>query len=140
MKILVNGQTTSEIIKSKLNNRYSQSDLDLVEMMIEHIKTNKEMYAKLVFTTALMLHFNSNSYASAFSDSLDNVGYQIVDMLLVVAKWGCIGMGLKSMITTMLAGGNMKHASTEGVQYFLGYLFIQFFPQLFEMFTGIKFK
>lgn len=139
MKILVNGQTTSEIIKSKLNNRYSQSDLDLVEMMIEHIKTNKVMYAKLVFTTALMIHFNSNSYASAFSDSVDSIGYQLVDMFLVVAKWSCIGMGLNKMITTVITGGNMKHATIEGGQYFLGYLFIQFFPQLFELFTGIKF-
>lgn len=116
------------------------TELKRIDKFLEDLKKNKKEYARLVFILALMLHFNCNSYASAFSESMDNIGYQIVDMLLVVAKWGCIGMGLKSMITTMLAGGNMKHASTEGVQYFLGYLFIQFFPQFFEMFTGIKFK
>ena len=97
------------------------------------------MYAKLIFTTALMLHFNINCNATSFEDSLDKVGNQIVDMLLSVAKWGCIGMGIKNMIGTMLNGGNMKQASTEGIQYFLGYLFIQFFPQLFDLFKGIKF-
>lgn len=139
MKLLVNGSTVSEIVKDRLNSRYSESDLDLVERMIEHIKINKVMYAKLVFTTALMIHFNSNSYASAFGDSVDRIGYELVDMLLVVAKWASIGMGLNKMITTIICGGNMKHATIEGGQYFLGYLFIQFFPQLFELFTGIKF-
>ena len=43
------------------------------------------------------------------------------------------------MLTTMINGGNMKQASTEGVQYFLGYLFIQFYQQLFDLFGKIKF-
>lgn len=141
MKLLVNGSTVSEIVRGRLNSRYSESDLDLVERMIEHIKTNKVMYAKLVFITALMIHFNINANAGVkeFEVSMDRVGNEIVSMLLIVAKWGCIGGGLKKMITTMLSGGNMKHAITEGGQYFVGYLFIQFFPQLFQLFTGIKF-
>ncbi|HBI92096.1 MAG TPA: hypothetical protein DDY58_06485 [Terrisporobacter glycolicus] len=139
MKLLVNGNMVSEMIKCKLNNRYNEKDLSIVDKMIDHIKTNKIMYAKLIFTTALMLHFNINCNASGFEDSLDRVGNQIVDMLLSVAKWGCIGMGIKNMIGTMLNGGSMKQASTEGIQYFLGYLFIQFFPQLFDLFKGIKF-
>lgn len=139
MKILVNGETVREIIKGRLNNRFSENDLNLVERVIDHIKTNKIMYAKLICTTALILHFNINCNASGFEDSLDKVGNQIVDMLLSVAKWGCIGMGIKNMIGTMLNGGSMKQASTEGIQYFLGYLFIQFFPQLFDLFKGIKF-
>lgn len=139
MKLLVNGNTVSEIVKGKLNTKYSDRDFNLVEKMIDHIKTNKVMYAKLVFIIALMLHFDINVFASSFETSLDKVGNQIVDMLLSIAKWGCIGMGIKNMIGTMLNGGNMKQASTEGIQYFLGYLFIQFFPQLFDLFKGIKF-
>ena len=139
MKILVNGNAVDEIVREKMNKKYNDSDLSLVERMIDHIKRNKVMYVKLIFTTALMLHFNINCNATSFEESLDKVGNQIVDMLLSVAKWGCIGMGIKNMIGTMLNGGNMKQASTEGVQYFLGYLFIQFFPQLFDLFKGIKF-
>lgn len=136
MKILINGYTVTEQLKIKRN----EKDIKLAERMIDHIKINKTMYAKLVIITALMLHLNINIFAGGFDDSLDIVGNQIIDMLLSVAKWGCIGMGIKNMITTILNGGNMRHATTEGVQYFIGYLFIQFYPQLFELFGKITFK
>lgn len=118
----------------------TQKDYSLVEMIIDNIKENKLMYAKLVFTTALMLHLNINVFASPFETSLDKVGNQIIDMLLSVAKWGCIAIGLKNMITTMINGGNIRQATTEGIQYFVGYLFIQFYPQLFDLFGKITFK
>lgn len=135
MKLLVNGYTVSEHIKLKRN----KNDMRLVDKMIEHIKSNKVMYAKLVFTTALMLHLNINVFATGFDSSLDKVGNQIIDMLLSVAKWACIGMGTKNMITSMINGGNIRQSTTEGIQFFVGYLFIQFYPQLFDLFNGIKF-
>lgn len=124
---------------SEFKRGFGKDELILIERVLDNIKENKAIYAKLVLTTALMLHFNITVFASDFGSSLDSVGSQIVNMLLEVAKWGCIGMGLKSMLTTMINGGNMKQASTEGVQYFLGYLFIQFYPQLFDLFGKIKF-
>lgn len=124
---------------SEFKRKFGKDELILIERILDNIKENKAIYAKLVLTTALMLHFNITVFASDFGSSLDSVGSQIVNMLLEVAKWGCIGMGLKSMLTTMINGGNMKQASTEGVQYFLGYLFIQFYPQLFDLFGKIKF-
>lgn len=136
MKILINGYTVTEQLKIKR----SEKDIKLVERIIDHIKANKVMYAKLVFTTALMLHLNVNIFATGFETSLDAVGNRIIDMLLSVAKWGCIGIGLKNMITTMVNGGNMRQATTEGIQYFVGYLFIQFYPQLFDLFGKITFK
>lgn len=124
---------------SEFKREFDKDELILIERILDNIKENKAIYTKLVLTTALMLHFNITVFASDFGSSLDSVGSQIVNMLLEVAKWGCIGMGLKSMLTTMINGGNMKQASTEGVQYFLGYLFIQFYPQLFDLFGKIKF-
>lgn len=124
---------------SEFKREFGKDELILIERILDNIKENKAIYAKLVLTTALMLHFNITVFASDFGSSLDSVGSQIVNMLLEVAKWGCIGMGLKSMLTTMINGGNMKQASTEGIQYFLGYLFIQFYPQLFDLFGKIKF-
>lgn len=135
MKLIINGYTVTEHMKL----RRSKEDIKLVETMITHIKRNKVMYAKLVFTTALMLHLNINIFATGFESSLDTVGNQIIDMLMSVAKWACIGMGTKNMITTMINGANMRQATTEGIQYFIGYLFIQFYPQLFDLFNGIKF-
>lgn len=124
---------------SEFKRKFDKDEFILIERILDNIKENKAIYTKLVLTTALMLHFNITVFASDFGSSLDSVGSQIVNMLLEVAKWGCIGMGLKSMLTTMINGGNMKQASTEGVQYFLGYLFIQFYPQLFDLFGKIKF-
>lgn len=46
MKLLVNGNTVSEIVKVKMNSKYNQNDMNLVERIIDHIKTNKVMYAK----------------------------------------------------------------------------------------------
>lgn len=119
---------------------FGKDELALVDKIIENIKENKIIYAKLVLTTALLLHMNMNAFATGFEDSLDSVGNQIINMLLSVAKWACIGMGTKNMITTMLNGGNIRQATTEGIQYFAGYLFIQFYPQLFDLFGKINFK
>ncbi|MDB8804997.1 hypothetical protein [Romboutsia sp. 1001216sp1] len=118
---------------------FRKEDITLVEKMLDHIKENKVMHVKLVFMVVLMLHIDINVYGNEFASSLDRVGNQIIDMLSSFAKWGCIGMGTKTMIVTLLNGGNMKQAMTEGIQYWIGFLFIQFYPQLFEMFNGIKF-
>ncbi|CEQ26749.1 hypothetical protein [Paraclostridium sordellii] len=152
MQILVNGNTINEIICEKvvktrefrrsqiLNCDFSMEDMALVDKLLEHIKKNKLMYARLVLMIALMLHFNMNFvFANDFAASLDSVGNQIMKMLIAFAKWGCIAMGVKNMSITMINGGDMKAAMREGTQYLLGFLFIQFYPQLFDMFKGIKF-
>ena len=115
------------------------SSYSLIEEIINHIKENKVMYARLILLTALMLHFDILIYADSFGSSLDRVGNQILGMLEGVAKWGCLGMGIKDMITTLLNGGNIKNAINSGLMYLLGYVFISLYPQLFSLFSGIKF-
>ena len=105
MKILVNGYTVTEHMQLVR----SRKDIDLVNKVIEHIKANKVMYSKLILFTALLLHFDILVYADSFQASLDRVGNQILGMLESVAKWGCLGMGVKDMITTLLNGGNIKN-------------------------------
>ncbi|WP_250673806.1 hypothetical protein LZ906_006840 [Paraclostridium ghonii] len=152
MKILVNGNTVSEMICEKvvkvrefgkneiIDCDFNVEDMSLVEKALNRIKSNRLMYARLVLLTALMLHFNMNFvFANEFSSSLDSVGNQIMSMLIVFAKWGCITMGVKNMTITLINGGDMKAAMKDGTQYLLGFLFIQFYTQLFEMFKGIKF-
>lgn len=149
MQILVNGMSIEEIAIEKVREfrkvdiiecNFSYEDLTIVEKMINHIKQNKSLYMKLVIFTAMLLNYNTSFvFAGDFGSSLNVVGNQIVNMLLDVAKWGCIGMGLRNMIITLINGGNMKQAMTEGVQFWAGYLFIQFYPQLFDLFNGIKF-
>ena len=135
MKILINGYTVTEHMQLVRSKR----DLDLVNKAIDHIKANKGMYLKLVLFTALLLHFDILVYANDFNTSIDRVGYQILDMLKTVARWGCLGMGIKEMITTLLNGGSMKNAINSGLMYLLGYVFISLYPQLFDLFSNIKF-
>ena len=119
----------------------SQDDnYSLVEKILEHIKTNKVAYAKLVFLTASLIHFNMNFiFANDFNTSLDAAGTQILDLLTSVAKWGCIGFGIKDMTVTVLNGGNIKDAINNGLLYIIAYIFISLYPQLFDLFSKIKF-
>ena len=135
MKILINGYTVTEHMLLVRNKK----DLDIFNKFMDHVKANKTMYMKLVLFTALLLHFDVLVYADSFGASLDRVGNQILNMLMSVAKWGCLGMGIKDMITTLLNGGNMKNAINSGLMYLLGYVFLSLYPQLFSLFSGIKF-
>lgn len=149
MRIVINGSSISELMVEKVREfrkveiiecDFSYEDMTIVEKALEHIKKNKGLYMKLVIFTAMLLNYNMTFvYAGSFGSSLNQVGNIIVGMLLDVAKWGCIGMGLRNMIITLINGGNIKQAMTEGIQYWMGYLFIQFYPQLFDLFSGIKF-
>lgn len=135
MKILVNGYTVTEHLELRRNKK----DINLVDGVLENIKANKTMYLRLVLLTALMLHFDVLIYADSFGASLDRVGNRLLNMLMNVAKWGSICMGIKEMITTVLNGGNVKHALNKGLMYLLMYVFISIYPQLFSMFSDIKF-
>lgn len=125
---------------SEFKKEYTSQDMMLVERLIDNIKTNKNMYARLVFITASLIHFNANFvFANEFSTSLDAAGQQILDLLMAFAKWGCIGFGVKDMIVTVLNGGNVKNAINNGLIYILAYVFISLYPQLFDLFSKIKF-
>ena len=127
-------------VKTYKFNEFRKEELTVTEEILSQIKKNKIMYARLVLTTALMLHFNMNFvFAGNISNSLDSTFGLLVELLMQFAKWGCWGLGLKKTIEEMLAGANFKQASTSGIQYWLAYLFIQFYPQLFDLFSGIKF-
>jgi hypothetical protein len=149
MQIVINGNSISELMVEKVREfrkvdviecNFNCNDMSMVEKALEHIKKNKGLYMKLVIFSAMLLNYNMTFiYAGSFGSSLNQVGNTIVGMLLDVAKWGCIGMGLRNMIITLINGGNIKQAMTEGIQYWMGYLFIQFYPQLFDLFSGIKF-
>ena len=118
----------------------TRNEIALVNNLLDHIKKNKVVYSRLVLTTALLIHFNLNfTFANDFSTSLDAAGGQILELLMAFAKWGCIGFGVKDMIVTVLNGGNVKHAINNGLVYILAYVFISLYPQLFDLFSKIKF-
>lgn len=111
-----------------------QEDYSLAEKMLNHMKENKIMYTRLVVITALILHFNINFvFANEVGASLDATFNQLIELLKEFAKWGCLGMGLKKLVEEMLSGASFKQASVGGIQYWLCYIFIQFYPKLFDM-------
>ena len=152
MKILVNGNKVTEMICEKVVKvrefkkvelvkevSFSEEDVSIANKVLDHIKRNKKVYSRLIIITAIIIHFDSIVYANGFEASLDRVGNQILNMLMSFAKWGCLAMGIKDMVTTLINGGNMKNSINAGLMYLLGYVFISIYPQLFSMFQGIKF-
>lgn len=114
--------------------QYTSKDIAVANRMIDHLKNNKVMYTRLVLVTALILHFNINFvFANEVGTSLDATFNQLIELLKEFAKWGCLGMGLKKLVEEMLSGASFKQASVGGIQYWLCYIFIQFYPKLFDM-------
>ena len=138
--MLLNRYRVKSYTLKEFRKEHTSEDITLVERLIDNIKNNKIMYTRLVFITALLLHFNINFvFANDFSTSLDSAGMQILELLMAFAKWGCIGFGVKDMIVTVLNGGNVKNAINNGLIYILAYVFISLYPQLFDLFSKIKF-
>lgn len=114
--------------------QYTSEDITLVNRIISHIQNNKIMYTRLILVTTLLLHFNINFvFANEVGTSLEATFNQLIELLKDFAKWGCLGMGLKKLVEEMLSGANFKQASVAGMQYWLCYIFIQFYPKLFDM-------
>lgn len=124
---------TFEEFREIQENRGLINNLNLIEKSIDHIKNNKYMYLKLVFLIAITIDKGTLTvFASgSLETNLMNKATFIIDKLILLAKYGCMGMGLKDMVICLLNGGNMKEASFAGIQYWLGYLFLQFYPQLY---------
>ena len=116
-----------------------EKNLNMIEKFLDHIKRNKVVYSRLVLLVALLMKNNNIIYAESFEVSLNNSAKQIIDMLLVLAKYSFLGLGLKEIISTMIAGGSFKDATTSGMQYLLTYVLIKLYPSLFNMFSKINF-
>lgn len=142
MKILINGYTLSERMEIK-KQYYSREDISNLDKAIGHLKRNRKKYMMVVTAIAITIDLSGITLGNTLVASLNPVmalqtslGKQfgtIIELLKFLVKYTCLGMGLKEMIITILNGGNMKEASMAGIQYWLGYLFIQFYPTLFEM-------
>ena len=122
----------SEFKEIQANKEVVKEELELVEKVIDHIKKNKEFYTRVGITTASILSYNTTlTFASSLG--MDDSFNEIIGLIKDFGKYGCLGLGLKKTIEEMLAGASFKQASTAGIQYWLCYLFIQFYPKLFDM-------
>ena len=93
----------------------SENDYTLIEKFLNNLKINKKEYKKIIILI------------------ISNVATQILSLLMVFAKYGCMCMGIKSIIENALQGADFKQATTSGMQYFLIYILLSFYPKLFSM-------
>ena len=122
----------SEFKEIQANKELVKEELELVEKVIDHVKRNKDFYIRVGLTTTSILSYNT-TLTFANSLGMDSAFNEIIGLIKDFGKYGCLGLGLKKTIEEMLAGASFKQASTAGIQYWLCYLFIQFYPKLFDM-------
>ena len=107
-------------------------ELNKIDRILGEIKKNKKMYSKLVLTLALVLN-NHEVYAVGLESNLGGVATELISMILIFGRYGCLGMGIKAMIENMLQGANIKEATSEGLQYFIFFIVLNLYPTLFSM-------
>lgn len=143
MKILVNGNTITEMVCGQVSkvreykkvelvecDFYSREDVLLIDKFIGHIERNKVMYKRLVILITILI--NSSTITAYATGGLGDMAITIIDKLTYLAKYACMGMGIKEMIICLLNGGNMREASFAGIQFWIGYLFLEFYPTLYD--------
>lgn len=138
--MLLNKYKVETYTFSEYRNLVTMENLNKFDRVIAHIKKNKTMYLKLVILLAITIDRSSLTVLASGSleSSLNVLSTKLVGILIAFAKVGCMGMGLKAMVVTLLNGGNMKEASIEGVQYWIGYIFLQLYPFLYDLAEGFK--
>lgn len=119
-------------MKSYTFSEYKQmQEMSTVEKFLGNLKKNKKEYARLVFLLAITI---PKPVLAANNDmGLGDVAYEIIHMIIVFAKHGCLGKGIMNMTQEMLQGANLKEALSEGIQYFLFYIVLNVYPKIFDM-------
>ena len=106
-------------------------DLNAMDKFLGNLKKTKKEYAKLVFILAVSIP--KSSYAVTNDMGLGDVAWEIVHMIMVFGKYGCLGKGMLCMCQEMLQGANLKQAFGEGIQYFIFYIILNLYPRIFDM-------
>ena len=106
-------------------------DLNAMDKFLGNLKKNKKEYARLVFILAVSIP--KSSYAVTNDMGLGDVAWEIVHMIMVFGKYGCLGKGMLCMCQEMLQGANLKQAFGEGIQYFIFYIILNLYPRIFDM-------
>ena len=106
-------------------------DLNAMDKFLGNLKKNKKEYARLVFILAITIP--KSSYAVTNDMGLGDVAWEIVHMIMVFGKYGCLGKGMLCMCQEMLQGANLKQAFGEGIQYFIFYIILNLYPRIFDM-------
>lgn len=132
---------TCKFNSEEFNKMQYQDDINKLDKMIGIIKRDKTKYMLLVCILAIALNEIESCFAETYSfeAGLSNSCNQIVQLLLVIAQYVFLGLGLKNLITVAISGGSFRDMVSESSQYLLGYVFIKIYPTIFDIFSQIKF-
>ena len=132
---------TCKFSSEEFNRMKYQDDINKLDKMIGIIKRDKTKYMLLVCILAIALNEIESCFAETYSFEvgLSNSCNQIVQLLLVIAQYVFLGLGLKNLITVAISGGSFRDMVSESSQYLLGYVFIKIYPTIFDIFSQIKF-
>ena len=123
MKILINGNE----IKDMLN----------VNNQIIKLKKNKRAWKIVIISVALLVDSSTLSLATdvstfqALEKEIGDQFKQIIDLILFIINYACMGAGLKEVIITAINGGGAKDAIFNSLNYWLLSGFSRFFITLF---------
>ena len=96
-------------MKSYTFSEYKQlQEISTIDIFIGNLKKNKKEYARLVFILAITIP--KSSFAATNDMGLGDVAWEIVHMIMVFGKYGCLGKGMLCMCQEMLQGANLKQA------------------------------
>ena len=132
---------TCKFSSEEFNKMQYQDYINKLDKIICIIKRDKTKYMLLVCILAIALNEIESCFAETYSFEvgLSNSCNQIVQLLLVIAQYVFLGLGLKNLITVAISGGSFRDIVSESSQYLLGYVFIKIYPTIFEIFSQIKF-
>ena len=119
-------------MKKNNSSEYKQlEEMRTINKFIVNLKKNKKEYAKLVFLLAITIP--KSSFAATNDLGLGSVAAEIIQMVMVLGKYGCLAKGTMCMVQEMLQGANLKESLGEGIQYFVFYIVLNLYPRLFNM-------
>lgn len=124
MKILVNGEYCTEIIRSKMN---KDSIIDYAENFLEELKSNPIKYRKLVIVLALVV---PSTTLNVFAQSeIIEVGYVFWDILKDIAYVICL-LGAAIEAIKCVASGTVETLGKVGIKYLAFALIFKFLPKV----------
>ena len=152
MKVLLNGSTVSEIMQSRMSKEErmleacakmtdKNKQIIMFDKILGHFKRNKKVYLRIVFVLAITLDratLIACADSATFISKLNELWDRISGLLFAVGKFSCMGIGIKEMVVCLIDGGNMKEASYAGMKYWLGFIFLQIYPGLYDLVEGLR--
>ena len=124
MRILVNGEYCTEIIRNKMK---KDSIIDYAESFIEEFKNSPIKYKKLVIMLALIL---PSSTLNVFCASeIIEIGYVFWDILKDIAYVICL-LGAAIEAIKCVASGTVESLGKIGIKYLAFGLLFKFLPKI----------